>query len=150
MFGLEDRTCTNLRIGTSRSREGEGGWVKTSPIYQNTDLHGITRERLGSSFPIPTSLKHCALIGSCHQGGQSNKIPTVKLNWYSPLPIESCPYTSLNWMITAVPMGCALQCCITALVHKILQCVGKKLNATEDISISLSYAHQTYPMMAEV
>jgi len=37
-------------------------------------------------------------------------------------------------MITAVPMGCALQCCITALAHEILQRISKKLNATEDIA----------------
>lgn len=52
-------------------------------------------------------------------------------------------------MITAIPMVCALQCCITALVHKILQCISKKLNATEDIGISLSHMQQTFPTMAD-
>lgn len=80
MFSAEDRTCTNLTIGTSQSGEKEGGWAKTSPIYQNSDPLSITRERLESSFSVLTSLKHCKLISSCHHGGQSNKIPTVRLN----------------------------------------------------------------------
>lgn len=68
----ETQPALNLRIGTSPSGEGEGGWVKTSPTHQNTDPRAEGKTGGFVSYPGFPKALHTTRQPSARWGEQQS------------------------------------------------------------------------------